>query len=176
MEAQSVAELPTGEDWQYEPYWQGFRCIVFRDGDRIELQSKSGQTLNGDFPDVVENIRAMGARKFVLDGEIVVPRLVTASPAVFIAFDLLVTERATVLVNRKLVERRGRLETFADRHFSAAGGVRLSPATHDVDVARKWLTGAQRGIDGVMAKELESVYHSGQRIGMRKVKSLGTAH
>lgn len=172
MEAQAVTELPIGEDWQYEPKWQGFRCIVFRDGDRIELQSKSGQPLNSDFPEVVENIRAVGARKFVLDGEIVVPRLVTASPALFIAFDMLVTERATVLLDRMLVERRGRLESFADRYFSAAGGVRLSPVTHDIDVARKWLTSAHGGIDGVMAKELESVYHSGQRIGMRKITGL----
>jgi ATP-dependent DNA ligase len=172
MEAQAAAELPVGEDWQYEPKWEGFRCIVFRDGDRVELQSKSGRPLNGDFPDVVENIRAVGARKFVLDGEIVVPGSAAAGPALFMAFDMLVTERATLLVDRMLVERRGRLETFADRYFSAAGGVRLSPVTHDIDVARQWLASAQAAIDGVMAKELEAAYHSGQRIGMRKIERL----
>ena len=174
MEALSVDELPTGDEWQYEPKWEGFRCIVFRDGDRIELQSKSGQPLNADFPAVVANIRALGARKFVLDGEIIAPRL-GAGPPLFVAFDMLVTERATVLVDRMLVERRGRLETFADRYFSAAGGVRLSPVTRDIDVARQWLTSGKGGIDGVIAKELESVYRSGERIGMRKIKALRTA-
>lgn len=174
MEALPSDELPTGGDWQYEPKWAGFRCIVFRDGDRIELQSKSGQQLNGDFPEVVANIRALGARKFVLDGEIMTGQGVTGS-ALFVAFDMLVTERSTSLVDRMLVERRGRLETFADRYFSAAGGVRLSPITRDIDVARKWLTSGKGGIDGVIAKDLEAVYHSGQRIGMHKIKGLRTA-
>src|SRR5687768_5239003 len=73
MEAKQVDELPAGSDWQYEPKWDGFRCIVFRDGDDIELQSKSAKPLTRYFPEVVANMRAIEAQTFVLDGEIVVP-------------------------------------------------------------------------------------------------------
>ena len=73
MEALSVDEVPVGPEWQYEPKWDGFRCVVFRDGDAVTLQSKSGKPLTRYFPDMVEAIRALGAKHFVLDGEIVVP-------------------------------------------------------------------------------------------------------
>src|SRR3954467_617851 len=73
MEAQSVDEIPLGKEWQYEPKWDGFRCLVFRDGDKIELQSKSGQPLTRYFPDLVAAVGRLKARRFVLDGEIVVP-------------------------------------------------------------------------------------------------------
>ncbi len=197
MEARQVDALPEGDDWQYEPKWDGFRCIVFRDGDEIELQSKSGKPLARYFPDVVAYVRALGARRFVLDGEIVVPagealsfeelllrvhpaesrvrHLAELNPALFVAFDLLVTERATLLANRMLIERRDRLETFAARYFGDATGMRLSPRTRDIDVARRWLENVRVGMDGVMAKELESPYMSGERAGMKKIKTLRTA-
>src|SRR4051812_20951967 len=73
MEARSVDEIPAGPEWQYEPKWDGFRCLVFRDGGKIELQSKSGQPLTRYFPDLVGALRALKAKKFVLDAEIVVP-------------------------------------------------------------------------------------------------------
>ena len=73
MEALSVAEIPSGPEWQYEPKWDGFRCLIFREGDRIELQSKAGQPLTRYFPELVEDIRRVKAEKLVLDGEIVVP-------------------------------------------------------------------------------------------------------
>src|SRR6267142_71326 len=112
MEALSVDQIPTGDEWQYEPKWDGFRCLVFRDGDKIELQSKSGQPLTRYFPELVQSVRALKARRFVLDGEIVVPangsfsfdallqrihpaqsrvqRLAKETPALLIVFDLLV--------------------------------------------------------------------------------------
>lgn len=197
MEALAVDELPSADAWHYEPKWDGFRCIAFRDHDEVELQSKAGKPLARYFPDVVDRIRAIGAQRFVLDGEIVVPvddtfsfdellmrvhpvesrvrMLAAANPALFIAFDLLVTERSTPLVNRMLVERRDRLETFAGRYFAADGGVRLSPVTRDTAVARQWLTEVKSGIDGVIAKQLEARYHSGERAGMRKIKTVRTA-
>src|SRR5687767_5001489 len=197
MEAKQVDELPVGTDWQYEPKWDGFRCIVFRDGDEIELQSKAGKPLARYFPDIVGNIRAIGAKKFVMDGEIVIPvdgalsfeellqrihpaesrvtKLAAANPALYVAFDLLVTERGKLLANAKLVERRQRLDAFAQRYFSDDLRVRLSPCTHDFDVARNWLMNAEVGFDGVMAKELEEVYHSGERKGMVKIKALRAA-
>ena len=73
MEAQLVNELPTGSGWQYEPKWDGFRCLAFRDGDRIDLRSKAGKPLARYFPDVVATLKALKAKRFVLDGEIVVP-------------------------------------------------------------------------------------------------------
>src|SRR5205085_10580362 len=74
MEALLVNEIPNGHGWQYEPKWDGFRCLVFRDGAKIELQSKSGQSLTRYFPDLVAAVRSLKAKSFVLDGEIVVPR------------------------------------------------------------------------------------------------------
>src|SRR5213075_3498342 len=73
MEAKSVEKLPVGDNWQYEPKWDGFRCLAFRDGDKVELQSKSGQPLARYFPEVVEAVRALKPTRFVLDGEIAVP-------------------------------------------------------------------------------------------------------
>jgi ATP-dependent DNA ligase len=195
MEARQVDELPAGEQWQYEPKWDGFRCIVFRDGDEIDLQSKSAKPLGRYFPDVVANIRAIDAQKFVLDGEIVVPvadalsfeellqrihpaesrvrKLAAENPALFVAFDLLVSEDGASLVKRPLVERRDALESFAG-NFEANDGVRLSPRTRDVGVARKWLSNVQVGLDGVMAKNLELPYAAGERSGMLKIKALRT--
>jgi ATP-dependent DNA ligase len=197
MEAKQVDELPVGADWQYEPKWDGFRCIVFRDGDDIELQSKAGKPLARYFPDVVDQIRAIGANRFVMDGEIVIPvdgalsfeellqrihpaesrvkKLAAANPALFVAFDLLVTERGKLLVNAKLVERRQRLDAFAERYFSEEMRIRLSPHTQEFAIARDWLMNAEVGFDGVMAKELEEIYHSGERKGMVKIKAMRTA-
>src|SRR5215207_5074136 len=73
MEALSVDEIPVGDEWQYEPKWDGFRCLVFRDGDQVELQSKAGQPLARYFPELVAAITAVPAGQFILDGEIVIP-------------------------------------------------------------------------------------------------------
>src|SRR6267142_4680116 len=111
MEARSVDEIPTGDEWQYEPKWDGFRCLVFRDGDKIFLQSKNDQPLARYFPDVVAKVAKLPQQQFVLDGELVIPvvgalsfdelqlrlhpaasrvqKLAAAHPAVYILFDLL---------------------------------------------------------------------------------------
>src|SRR5213082_2690742 len=73
MEAKSVERLPTGDNWQYEPKWDGFRCVAFRDGAKVDLMSKAGKPLARYFPELVETISAITAKKFVLDGEIVIP-------------------------------------------------------------------------------------------------------
>src|SRR2546425_1000915 len=79
MEALLVSEIPAGENWEYEPKWDGFRCLAFRDGPNVELQSKSGQSLERYFPEVVDALLKIKASKFVLDGELVIPRSVTGS-------------------------------------------------------------------------------------------------
>src|SRR5215475_14170882 len=128
MEALSVDEVPEGKNWQYEPKWDGFSCLIFRDGDIVELQSKSGQSLTRYFPELVEAVRSLKARQFVLDGEIAVPRgrafsfddllqrihpatsrvkrLAAETPALLVVFDLLVDTDGTLLTKMPLSKRR----------------------------------------------------------------------
>src|SRR5687768_7768950 len=160
MEALSVDTIPEGDNWQYEPKWDGFRCIAFRDGAKIQLQSKAGQPLERYFPDVVDQLSQLSAKKFVLDGEIVVPvdgdlsfddllmrihpaatritKLAAETPASFIVFDLLVTERGTSLTRETLATRRPKLDQFAGRYFRRPGRIHLSPATTRLSVVKRW--------------------------------------
>src|SRR3954469_3507741 len=141
MEARSVDELPLGDEWQYEPKWDGFRCVAFRDGADVYLQSKAGQPLARYFPDVVEALASISARRFVLDGELAIPvrgaltfdelqlrlhpaasrvqKLAAALPAVFIVFDLLADPNGKSLLALPLRERRKQLEAFARQNFKA---------------------------------------------------------
>lgn len=195
MEAASADEIPVGEGWQYEPKWDGFRCLAFRDGSAVKLQSKSRQPLERYFPDLVAALLSIRAQRFVLDGEIVVPvngtlsfddllqrvhpaesrikRLAEETPAVFIVFDLLVSDRGTSLVSRALGKRRILTESFAKK-FLAGSQVRLSPATTDVGIVREWFKTVGGGLDGIIAKHLDMPYMSGKRTGMVKVKQLRT--
>lgn len=197
MEARLVDAIPEGEGWQYEPKWDGFRCLVYRDGDEVELQSKSGQPLTRYFPEVVADMKALRAGRFVLDGELVVPvegklsfdhlllrihpaasrvkRLAREHPAAFIAFDLLVDERRTNLVDQPLARRRERLERFAERFFPKRGPIFLSPMHLSPETAHRWLSSAGVDLDGVVAKRRDLIYRSGERTGMVKVKRLRTA-
>ena len=197
MEARVVDEIPTGPGWQYEPKWDGFRCLAFRDGERIELQSKNGQLLARYFPEVVAHLRSLPAHRFVLDGEIVVPvdghlsfddllqrihpaasrieRLSRERPAVFIVFDLLVDAAGDALVDRPLRERRPRLQAFAAKQFPDRDDLRLSPATEDPAQARAWLATAGPTLDGIVAKRLDLPYQTGERTGMQKIKRRRTA-
>ncbi len=197
MEARLVDEIPTGTGWQYEPKWDGFRCLAFRDGDEVYLQSKSGQALARYFPEMVEALLAVKARRFVLDGELVAPvgqrlsfddllmrihpaasrvkRLAAEHPALFIVFDLLLDERGKSLLDEPLSERRARLERFAGKYFSADGRLHLSPAARRAAAAKRWFRQAGAALDGVVAKRLELPYQSGERTGMQKIKPLRTA-
>jgi ATP-dependent DNA ligase len=197
MEAELRAEIPSGEQWTYEPKWDGFRCLVFRDGDRVDLVSKAGKPLGRYFPDVVRSVGAVSARRFVLDGEIVIPvggdlsfdelllrihpaasrvdKLAAAHPALLIAFDLLVDDRGRDLTELPLRERRARLEAFGARHLRSGGPVRVSPGTDDPVKARKWLAAGRGGLDGVIAKRVDLPYQSGTRTGMVKVKRMRSA-
>jgi ATP-dependent DNA ligase len=196
MEALSVDEVPAGPEWQYEPKWDGFRCLVFRDGDDVTLQSKSGKPLTRYFPDVVAAVRSLKAKRFVLDGEIVVPdgkvfsfdallqrihpaasrvnKLSTETPALLIVFDLL-ADAGGVLVDEFLPERRKRLEAFARANFSKPGRVRLSPATTKLADAKKWLARVGATLDGIIAKRRDVPYSSGDRHGMQKIKNYRSA-
>jgi ATP-dependent DNA ligase len=196
MEARSVEEIPTGEGWQYEPKWDGFRCLAFRNGDEIFLQSKNGQPLARYFPDVAANVAKLRQRQFVLDGELVIPisgalsfdelqlrlhpaasrvqKLAAAHPAVYIVFDLL-TENEKSCVKLALRERRQLLEKFARSNLRSAKSVRLSPATNDYRVASDWFRKTGRDLDGIIAKRLDAAYASGERTAAVKVKRMRTA-
>ena len=199
MEALSVDEIPKGEVWQYEPKWDGFRCLAFRDGEEVALQSKSGQPLARYFPEVADFLRALPAKRFVLDGEIVIPvgkglsfddllqrihpadsrvrKLAAESPALLIVFDVLVDGSGRSLVDLPLAKRRPLLEAFARKQFPAGGRIRLSPATSELRVAERWLSGVGGALDGIVAKRSDLTYASGsgERTGMQKVKLLRTA-
>ena len=196
MEALPAPELPVGAAWHYEPKWDGFRCLAFRDGAKVELQSKSQKPLTRYFPELVAALLALKPQKFVLDGEIVIPvdgslsfddllqrihpaesrilKLSKATPGVFIVFDLLVDEKGKSLVGRPLESRRARLVEFASKYFAGNPTVRLSPATGDVSVARKWFHMGV-GLDGIVAKRDDLPYQTGERTGMQKIKKQRTA-
>ena len=188
-EAESETRIPTGEGWLYEPKWDGFRCLAFRKDDQVLLQSKAGQPLGRYFPEVVEALGRLPIKTFVVDGEIVIPdsfdallqrihpaesrirKLAQETPASLYVFDLLVDARGKSLVDLPLEERRGRLEAFFSK--LPKGQMVLSPATPKLKEAETWIGG--EGLDGVVAKRLDSPYLSGERGGMVKVKRMRTA-
>jgi ATP-dependent DNA ligase len=193
MEAAQVDVLPRGPAWQYEPKWDGFRCLVFKAGDTVELRAKSGKSLARFFPEMVAAIRARPEATFVLDGELVIPldgvlsfsalqdrlhpaasrveKLARAHPSLLIAFDCLADEAGASLLGAPLSERRLRLVRLLRK---SNGSVRLSPATRDLAEAERWLGGASGAVDGVIAKRVDEPYALGER-RMRKVKRLRTA-
>jgi ATP-dependent DNA ligase len=197
MEARLVPELPTGSDWQFEPKWDGFRCLAFRDGAKVDLMSKAGKPLARYFPDLVETISLITAERFVLDGEIVIPhegslsfdelllrihpaksrvlKLAAEHPATLIVFDLLVDAKGKSLVKQPLAERRAALEEFVTKHVPKGARVRLSPATTKMVTVKRWFRSVGGGLDGVVAKRLDLPYMSGARDGMEKMKSMRTA-
>src|SRR3954452_12489415 len=185
--AKSAKDLPEGNGWVYEPKWDGFRTIVFRDRDDIYLQSRNGKPMNRYFPEVVESIRALANDRLVVDGEIIVVvhgiqefdllgqrihpaesrvrMLAEQWPAAYVAFDLL-ADGDEVLLELPYSERRERL-------LAAVGKpVEVTPATDDRDAAGQWLEGVS---EGVVAKEAACSYKPGERVGMAKIKRVRTA-
>jgi ATP-dependent DNA ligase len=197
MNARLVDEIPEHGDWQYEPKWDGFRCLAFRDGARVELQSKSGQPLARYFPELVGTLGKLKANKFVLDGEIVIPvgrglsfdqllqrihpaesrirKLSVEYPASFIVFDLLVDANGKRLTESPLPKRRAALEAFWRKYLKGVHAIALSPATTDVKQARKWFAKVGGALDGIIAKRADVPYQSDNRDGMVKVKRKRTA-
>ncbi len=197
MEALLVSEIPAGDNWEYEPKWDGFRCLAFRDGETVELQSKSGQPLARYFPEIVAALMKVKASKFVLDGELVIPfedglsfdallqrihpaasrvaKLAQQTPAQFIVFDLLVDDTGKAIHELPLSKRRGKLESFAKKYLAKNSSIELSPKTDDIGLAREWLSTTGIKLDGVIAKRLDLPYRSGERDGMQKVKRMRAA-
>lgn len=197
MEARSVDKIPRGREWHYEPKWDGFRCLLARDGAHVDLRSKSGEDLARYFPEIVAAALRLKATRFLLDGEIVVPqgkhfsfdallqrihpaasrvkRLSQDTPALYLAFDLLASAKDRKLSGKPLGERRPALEAFARSAFKNNPVFRLSPATASYATARKWLAQSGGGSDGVIAKRIDLPYQAGTREGMQKIKKFRSA-
>ena len=197
MEADTARAIPTGKEWEYEPKWDGFRALVFRDGDDIHIMSKSGQTLGRYFPEMVEAIGLLKPERFVLDGELIVTekrtldfdallqrihpaesrikKLASETPATLVVFDLLVNEQGQDFSGQILEERRAELERFAVKFLDGQPRIRLSPRTSDFEVAKSWFKRMAGPLDGVIAKRLDRSYASGERNSMVKIKNLRTA-
>ena len=185
--ARSAKDLPAGDGWRYEPKWDGFRTIVFRDGADVHLQSRNGRPMNRYFPDVVEQVLQLPAERLVLDGEMIVmvdgiqefdllsqrihpaasrvEMLAQKTPAELVAFDLLAEDDRTLL-DLPYEERRERLAAVV------ADPVRLTPVTAEPQDAGEWLAGTG---EGVIAKEADAPYRPGERTGMLKIKRVRTA-
>ena len=186
--AKSAKELPEGNGWVYEPKWDGFRTLVFRDGDEVYLQSRNGKPMNRYFPEVIEAIKKMKAQRVVMDGEIVVVvdgvqefdllgqrihpaesrvRMLSEQwPAAYVAFDLL-ADGDEVLLERPYSERRKRLEKVV------GDPIEVTPATDNRDAAADaWMKGTS---EGVVAKDVSCSYKPGERVGMAKIKRIRTA-
>ncbi|WP_336082287.1 ATP-dependent DNA ligase [Nocardia sp. SSK8] len=193
MLAKSTPSLPRDPGLSYEPKWDGFRCIVFRDGDEIELGSRNDRPLTRYFPELAELLQAALPPRCVVDGEIVVVtdqgldfdtlqqrlhpaasrvrKLAAETPASFVAFDLLALDDRD-LTGAPFTERRRALESLLD---AAPGRIHLTPITHDPDIAQDWFTRFEgAGFDGVMAKADDLPYLQDKRV-MLKIKHERTA-
>jgi ATP-dependent DNA ligase len=196
MEARSADELPQGEVWQFEPKWDGFRCLAFKNGQDVELRAKSGKPLGRYFPEVLALLAALPVERFIIDGELLIEidghlsfdalqmrlhpaesrirKLSVATPARIVMFDMLLSPDGEPLVDLPLSERRAALARFAKAHGKARQLV-LSPCTIDLAQAERWLSSSGQGAtDGVVAKRLDGAYEPGIR-AMIKVKRLRTA-
>ena len=196
MEARPAEEIPKGDEWEYEPKWDGFRCLAFRDGDEVELQSKATKPLTRYFPELVAALKALKSKRFVLDGEIIIPvdgepsfdqllqRIHPAAsrvkmlseryPCLYIVFDLLVNDEGAPLADQPLEKRRRQLDHWAKKHLRDQT-IALSPATRDFHEAKQWFQQMRGSLDGVIAKRLDLPYESGNREGMQKIKNRRTA-
>jgi ATP-dependent DNA ligase len=196
MEAKLVDELPSRGRWQFEPKWDGFRCLAFRKGSAVQLIAKSGKPLTRYFPEIVADFASVRAERFILDGELLIAvgktlsfdalqmrlhpaqsrinKLALQTPALFMAFDILVDDNDRAYLDAPLAERRAALERQFAR-FGKADRLRLSPFSRRIGDARKWLARAGAGaLDGVIAKPLDEPYQPGAR-AMLKIKPLRTA-
>jgi ATP-dependent DNA ligase len=193
MEALSVPALPTNPGWQFEPKWDGFRCLAFRAGEDVEIKAKSGKSLSRFFPEVLDNLRALSSEHFALDGELVIwtngelsfdalqmrlhpaesriRRLAAETPATLVAFDCLLRTPQQPLLQTPFEERRQALEAFLARGHH---GLSITEFTRDLGEAKQWLARRHAAFDGVIAKRLDLPYRPGER-AMLKVKRLRTA-
>ncbi len=187
MEAMPVGQLPSGSGWLFEPKYDGFRCLLFRDGDAVHLQSRRQRPMGRYFPEIIEAAGTLPLSRFVIDGELIIPgqpfdtlqlrlhpaasrvqRLSREHPAQIIVFDLLADARGHSLLERPFGDRRQALEKAFER-FGKSPTFVMSKATTSIATARGWLKRLRHGLDGVVAKQLGLAYQPGER-AMQKFK------
>jgi len=195
MEAKLVTELPHDGGWQFEPKWDGFRCLAYRAGNEVDLRAKSGKTLARYFPEIVAMLLRLKQKEFVLDGELTIPvgdtlsfdalqmrihpaesrikKLAIETPGILILFDMLLDAKGKSLIEEPLSKRRAALESFYEKARERTA-LKLSPFTRDRAAAELWLRDARGALDGVVAKRIDGAYIPGDR-AMLKVKQIRTA-
>ncbi|SDP86625.1 ATP-dependent DNA ligase [Phyllobacterium sp. YR620] len=194
MEARSAETLPADGGWQYEPKWDGFRCLAFKDGTEVDLRAKSGKPLGRFFPEMVELLAALPVQRFVIDGELVIEsggalsfqalqmrlhpaesrvrKLAAETPSRLVVFDMLMNPDGKLIMDSPLTVRNAQLSAFLALAREAA--LTQSPHSSDIDEARIWLENGYAGTDGVVCKRLDGLYLPGERV-MIKVKRLKSA-
>src|SRR5262249_23530750 len=192
MKARAVKSFPIGKEWMYEPKWDGFRCLVFRDEKNVFLQSRTGKNLAGAFPEIVAAVRALSPKRFVLDGELALPtedgfsfdglvnrlrigsaRLaleVRDSPAIYIAFDMLANSEN--LLGSPFRLRRKTLERFFE---NSVPRFYLSTSTEDLSEVEKWVGHIGQQLDGIIAKRADAPYRPGDDHSTVKIKNYRSA-
>ena len=196
MEAQLVIRLPEGDEWRYEPKWDGFRCLAYKRDADVTLHSKSGKPLGRYFPDIVSVLAKLAATHFVLDGELLIEgeqgysfpdlqmrlhpatsritKLVSKQPATLMLFDILESEADATVMAAPFAQRRVRLEAFYHRYCRKEPALKLSPQTASIAEAMTWLNSTAWSVDGIVAKHIVQAYAPGERV-MQKYKPLRTA-
>jgi ATP-dependent DNA ligase len=187
MEAVPVEELPKGPGWLFEPKYDGFRCILFRDDETVDLQSRRQRPLGRFFPEIIEAAHRLPIRRFVFDGELIIPdqpfdtlqlrlhpaasrirMLSRENPGQIVVFDMLADQQGRSLLQQPFRERRAALES-AFKQIGKNSSFLLSKATTSARTARTWLERIGHGLDGIVAKKLDLPYQPGHR-AMQKLK------
>jgi ATP-dependent DNA ligase len=194
MPVTAVSRFPVG-DWMYEPKWDGFRCLIFRDGNNVFLQSRTGKSLTAAFPEIVKAVLNVDVDQFVLDGEVAIPtdagfsfnllvnrlrvsaaRLaqeVKANPAIYIAFDIL-ADKSKSLLRASISRRRRGLEEFFRKYGSGEGPLYLSANTSELGEVQNWINHIGLQLDGVVAKKADAIYDPGNKRAVLKIKRYRT--
>jgi ATP-dependent DNA ligase len=190
-----VKSFPIGKEWMYEPKWDGFRCLVFRDEENVFLQSRTGKSLTSGFPEIVAAFRALSPKRFVLDGELALPtedgfsfdglvnrlrigpaRLaleVRDSPAIYIAFDMLANSEN--LLGSPFRVRRKTLERFFEDPVPRSSPLYQSASTEDLREVEKWVGHIGQQLDGIIAKRADAPYQPGGDHSTVKIKNYRSA-
>jgi ATP-dependent DNA ligase len=190
-----VKSFPIGKEWMYEPKWDGFRCLIFRDEENVFLQSRTGKSLTGAFPEIVAAVRALRPKRFVLDGELALPtengfsfdRLVNRlrigsarlalevrdSPAMYIAFDMLANSES--LLGSPFRVRRKTLERFFENSVPWSSPLYLSASTENLKEVEKWVGHIGQQLDGIIAKRADAPYRPGDDHSTVKIKNYRSA-
>jgi ATP-dependent DNA ligase len=195
MKARAVKSFPIGKEWMYEPKWDGFRCLIFRDEENIFLQSRTGKSLTSAFPEIVAAFRALSPKRFVLDGELAMPtensfsldglvnrlRIGSArlaleardSPAMYIAFDMLANSEN--LLGSPFRLRRKTLERFFENSVPRSSSLYLSASTEDLREVEKWVGHIGHQLDGIIGKRADAPYRPGDDHSTVKIKNYRSA-